>query len=186
MKEDLRVVKSQRAIEAAFLDLVQRKGFENVRMIDIADAAMVNRNTIYLHYGSKEGIINEIVEREFKKKLNDFINKDKYQRSRSKSQISKIFAGIFTAIEENIEAYRILLTDSNLSGYLSQSIKKITDFIMEDLEDTFKNKTIVSFVISGIYEVIRRWIVYDTGTVEENQKYLTELVYSNMRHCTFK
>ncbi len=186
MKEDLRVVKTKKYIESAFLDLVQRKGYENVRIIDIADQAMVNRNTIYLHYGSKEGIIKEIVEREFKRRVNQFIESGKFKKLKSKLQINGLFAAIFSAIQENVEAYRILLTDTNLSGYLSTNIKKISDFVLNDLEDNIKNKTIVSFVIAGIYEVVTKWIIYDTGTVEENVKFLTELVYANMRHVSFK
>ena len=54
MKTDLRVLKSRNAIENAFINLVEIKGFQNVTITEIADKAMVNRNTIYLNYGSKE------------------------------------------------------------------------------------------------------------------------------------
>ena len=58
-------------------------------------------------------------------------------------------------------------------------------FILKDMKPIIKNKTIVSFVIAGIYEVLSKWVIYDTGTKEENIKYLTELTIANMRHCEF-
>ena len=65
MKEDLRVKKTKTAVLNAFISLIEEKGFENVKIIDIANRANVNRNTIYLHYDSKEMIIEEIIDNIF-------------------------------------------------------------------------------------------------------------------------
>ena len=46
MKEDLRVIKTKEAIKNAFISLIEEKGFENIKIIDIARRANVNRNTI--------------------------------------------------------------------------------------------------------------------------------------------
>ena len=61
MKEDLRVVRTRNAIENAFISLIEEKGFENVKMVDIASRANVNQNTIYLHYETKEMIMERIM-----------------------------------------------------------------------------------------------------------------------------
>ena len=61
MKTDLRVIKSRLAIENAFINLVEIKGFSNISIKEIAEKAMVNRNTIYLNYGSKEDILESIL-----------------------------------------------------------------------------------------------------------------------------
>ena len=61
MKTDLRVIKSRSAIENAFINLVEIKGFADITITEIAEKAMVNRNTIYLNYGSKEDILEAIV-----------------------------------------------------------------------------------------------------------------------------
>lgn len=186
MKEDLRVKKTKRAIEQAFFELVEERGYENVHLVDIASRAEVNRNTIYLHYESKEGIIKDIVERQFKEKTN-LLEIDKYLKIKNnRRKIQVMFETIFSIIADQIDVYRTLLTDQNLSGYLTLITRKIIDFAMSSLKDTVKNRTIVSFVVSGIYEVISRYIIYDIGTIEENVKTLTDLTLLNLRYIQFK
>ena len=43
------------------INLVEMKGFQNVSITEIAEKAMVNRNTIYINYGSKEEILESII-----------------------------------------------------------------------------------------------------------------------------
>ena len=114
MKEDLRVIKTKQAVESAFISLIEEKGFENVKIIDIAKRANVNRNTIYLHYDSKEQIIENIIDRIFTKQAADFDIASYIRARNSKKKISEMFSSIFEIINENIELYRIILTDQNL------------------------------------------------------------------------
>ena len=72
MKTDLRTIKSKEAIENAFLELVELNGYSNIKLVDIAKRARVNRNTIYLHYESKEGIVKQIIKDAIEAKLKDF------------------------------------------------------------------------------------------------------------------
>ena len=186
MKEDLRVVKTKQAIELAFISLVEEKGFENVKIIDIANRAMVNRNTIYLHYASKEMIIGDIVEKTFSTALAEF-DIPSYMKARvNKKKIHQMFYSIFKLINDQIEIYRIILTDQNLSGYLSQKIRRIKNFILDSLKPTLKNEIIVEYVVSGIFGVIRNWIIYDKGSIDDNVALITDLAISNMKNVQFK
>ena len=184
---DLRVTKTKRLIEEAFLELSRTKGYDNVRIIDIAELAMVNRNTIYLHYGSKEGIIQAIVEREFLSRMKEFMDPNRpIPRIRVRKDIRRMYETIFSVIADNSEVYRIILTEPSLSGYMAVNMKRVTSFILTDMEETAKNKIIVGFVIAGVYDVISKWIIYATGTIEENVDYLTDLTIANMRRCSYK
>ena len=69
MKQNERKIETERKIENAFLELVELKGFENVHLVDIAKRANVNRNTVYLRYGTKEDIIAQILDKTFAKRL---------------------------------------------------------------------------------------------------------------------
>ena len=69
MKQNERKIETERKIENAFLELVELKGFENVHLVDIAKRANVNRNTVYLRYGTKEDIIYQILNKTFAKRL---------------------------------------------------------------------------------------------------------------------
>ncbi|TEB07957.1 DNA-binding transcriptional regulator EnvR [Pelotomaculum schinkii] len=58
---DLRVVRSKKMIKDAFVDLIEKEGYENITIKDIAKRAMINRKTFYSHYESKAVLFDEIV-----------------------------------------------------------------------------------------------------------------------------
>jgi AcrR family transcriptional regulator len=49
-KTDLRVIRTKKMIKESFIDLIQEKGYESITIRDIADHALINRATFYLHY----------------------------------------------------------------------------------------------------------------------------------------
>ena len=59
---DRRVRKTKTAIMDAFLDLLSRKPFEQITINDIADAADVNRSTVYFHYADKYELYEKCIE----------------------------------------------------------------------------------------------------------------------------
>lgn len=182
MKEDLRVIKTKTAIRNSFISLIEEKGFENVKIIDIAQRANVNRNTIYLHYESKEMIIEEFIDEIFTKELVDF-NISSYLNLRgNKKQAYVMFKKIFDVIYKNIEIYRIILTDQNLSGYLTLKMKKVKSYLLEPLKPTLKNEVVIEYMISGVFGIFRNWVVYDKGSVDDNAKLIADLVIQNSRH----
>ncbi|WP_098745614.1 TetR/AcrR family transcriptional regulator [Paenibacillus sp. EZ-K15] len=57
-KTDLRILRTKQSIRKAFYELIQEKGYEGITIQDIADRAMINRNTFYLHYQNKPDLLN--------------------------------------------------------------------------------------------------------------------------------
>ena len=186
MKEDLRVIKTKEAIKNAFISLIEEKGFENIKIIDIARRANVNRNTIYLHYESKEQIIEMLIDEIFTKELSDFKMEDYLKARQSRRLLKELINKIFLIVNEHVELYRIILTDQNLSGYLTFKLRKIKSFILESLKPVLKNEIIVEYVVSGIFGTFMNWIVYDKGSIEENVTIITDLVISNLRHTQYR
>lgn len=185
MREDLRVIKTRQAIENAFISLIEEKGFENIKIIDIARRANVNRNTIYLHYDSKERIVETLIDRIFSNEVTDFTVDTHLKGRYSKKMLTDMFTRVFTVINEHVELYRIILTDQNLSGYLTLQMKKVKSFILSSLKPNLKNEIIVEYVVSGVFGIFRNWIIYDKGSVEENVRMISDLVVINMRHAQF-
>lgn len=184
MAKDLRIEKTEAAVEQAFLELIEVKGFVNVHLVDIAKKANVNRNTIYLRYGTKEDIITSILNRSFQSNLKE-VDVSSLMKSPNRRNFEKLFSAIFNALNDEMELYRIVLTDPNLSGYLDRLLSNIRKISMTNLQETKKNKIVAEYILQGIYGVIKTWIIYDTGSIEENVKLLTNLVMSNLRHLAF-
>lgn len=175
MKTDLRVVKTKRAIEDAFIELIHQKPFSNISIIEIADLAVVNRNTIYLHYGTKEGILEAIITRNFTENFKNF-DLDYFVGSHSsKKKIYELFDKLFDVLDANKGLYGIILKDNSMTGFLEQEAKKLRSRIYDSFKSVQKNQTGFEFLINGVFGVVTNYILYNKGSKEENVKLLSNL-----------
>ena len=178
--EDLRTRKTKRAIENAMMELIELKGYPKVKIIEIANRAQVNRNTIYLHYESKEDIAISLLrstygENSFQSDIDALFSKRIH-----KNDLLNLFEKLINSVNENIELYRIFLTDNSLSGYSIKIISDIQTSLKKYLIDTPNNMNRIIYILSGIYGVISRWVIYAKGNKEDIVKELTSLTYSNI------
>jgi len=65
MKSDRRVRKTKYSIREALIELIEKKGFENITVTDITTKADINRGTFYLHYEDKFDLLRGIEEEIF-------------------------------------------------------------------------------------------------------------------------
>lgn len=59
---DRRVLKSQKAIKNAVIELMSEKSFNQITIQDISDRADVSRRTIYLHYQDKFDLLDKLID----------------------------------------------------------------------------------------------------------------------------
>jgi len=62
MGEDLRVVKTKRAIEGAMERLLSERPFDAITVQAILDEALVNRKTFYAHYRDKYDLVRKMAD----------------------------------------------------------------------------------------------------------------------------
>ena len=56
-KRDRRVLRTRKQLDAAFVDLLHRRSYGNIRVSDITRKAGVGRATFYAHYASKDDLL---------------------------------------------------------------------------------------------------------------------------------
>ena len=71
---DLRVLKTHKAIQTAFLDLLYEKEFKDISVQEICDKALINRNTFYKYYSGKSGLAGKMIS-EFKQDYAGLLHK---------------------------------------------------------------------------------------------------------------
>ncbi|WP_312265954.1 TetR family transcriptional regulator [Neisseria sp.] len=71
---DLRVLKTQKAVQTAFVDLLYEKEFKDISVQEICDKALVNRNTFYKYYSGKSGLAGKMIA-EFRQDYAALLNK---------------------------------------------------------------------------------------------------------------
>lgn len=184
MKQGLRISKTKAQIEDAFLDLLSQEEYSKIRIIDIANKALVNRNTIYLYYQSKEGIVRSIVARCFQDRFKN-TDVDSFFNIKSRKDVEDFFFKMFDVLNENIEVFHLLISDTNLTGYMLNALKQFRSLMFKNLKDTTENEIIFDYTINGIFGVIQKWFTYSSGSVTNNVKILTDLTITCYRRMEF-
>ena len=181
MGEDLRTVKSKKAIEGALLSLLEITPFSKITMTNIAEKAMVNRNTIYLHYQSKEDIVVSIISDQFKKTFSEINPDEMFPKYLNRHHLKKAFIEVLNTINDSIDLYRLALMDESLVGYVNILLVNIKKKILEFLKPTKKNVLGVEYIVNGSFGVISRWIIYATGEIDEIADLLADFNLSEFR-----
>ena len=188
-KEDLRVIKTKKLIRKSFIELSKKINYQKISVKDLCDNAMINRNTFYLHYENKDDLVKEII--------NETI--DKY-KSYFMPLITKFFIsiklkdvedftnnvkGILTIVDEDIDLYKIILSDDYLTGYFTSVAQIYEKSIMEFLNiTTNKAKLIFKYMISGCGGILTEWILKNTLPIDEIAKILAKLAFENINYFT--
>lgn len=179
MSEDLRVLKTKKAIKEAFISLVEEKGYSHVLIKDITTRAMINKNTFYLHYYNKEDLISKIVLEVLAEQEDEIKTLSKSIMISAPTKIEMLFKNLLLVIKEQIEFYRIILTEPSLSGYIGKLKdvlrKTMVDLIKLDTTITVHSYISIEYIISGVFGVIERWITKDFASVDDISKTLSKI-----------
>ncbi|WP_428910796.1 TetR/AcrR family transcriptional regulator [Niallia sp. Krafla_26] len=166
-KTDLRVLKTKKLIKDALITLIEEKGFETITIQKIADEAMMNRATFYLHYQDKYDLLQQVTST-YLNELMDAINipchlkKGEVDVNRFKITLSKVIEHI----DQNRNFYRVMLGPNGIPNF--------TERVESLLADKFKSSfisiygelnqlqvpadLILSFIISAYIGVIKWWL----------------------------
>jgi AcrR family transcriptional regulator len=183
-KIDLRVLKTRKAIKEAFLTLIQTKGYERITIQDIADKAMINRNTFYLHYVDKPDLMENLCHESIEE-LNVCFNmdiKDQDIHAIDKELFISSLNEMFKAIEANIVFFKTMLSQNGQSNFSIRLKEALKDFILSGIGDhNPKMKVGLEYMISGLVGVICMWILdSDHLVVEEVIEHLSEIHFNNV------
>lgn len=148
-KEDLRVRKTKLNLYNGLLKLMEEKPFEDIKVTDICNKALVNRSTFYDHFNDKYELFESYVV---------YVGKLCYERVSisvdSKDSINELFIEymkiLLDEIDSNFDQYKVIFIN-NYNSYINKSLVDIfTKSIMSKLEEDFKFNDL-SIVKLGVY-----------------------------------
>lgn len=73
---DRRILKSQKAIQNAFLEMLLKDGFDMITIKELTEKADISRKTFYLHYVDKYDLLNAVVNKHLEE-LGSFVKRKK-------------------------------------------------------------------------------------------------------------
>lgn len=150
-KKDLRVIKTERAIYTALVDLLKRKDLEKITVSELAQKAEINKATFYLHYIDIYSLYQEALGKHIKEIIvekglleNMFSDPEEFAR--------RLIDGFFNSdIMKDDPFFRNpnLIYNRSISYYICNAF---TEQVISDqlLPDTRENVLKLEFFFTGI------------------------------------
>ena len=160
-KTDLRIIKSKKSIKDAFLQLIKEKSYGNITITDIANKAMINRKTFYMHYETKENLYNEITD-ELLEEITPPIVYEGIHSLKGKEQRAAV-THLLLKIKENKDVFEILINDNTNQEFITKLKKKLINelFFRSRIDltdkDTLFTFDLLSEAYFSLFKVIIQW-----------------------------
>ena len=156
-------------IEKAFLDLLQTKELDKIRVSDICKKAGLNRTTFYANYTDIYALADSIRDKLEQNML------ELYKEERTMGVNSNNYLKLFQHIKENQIFYRTYFK----LGYDNQY--KIVSYDKQQAQEYFQGKFIeyhMEFFKSGINQIIKMWL---NNGCQESPEDMFEIIQSEYR-----
>lgn len=162
-KEDLRHKRNRITIEKSFMTLLEEKPLHRITVKEIAELAMINRNTFYLHYTNIEELYRQI-EQKLLQQLPSYLPKEK---TLSSDEMRQYFAQLVAAIQENREIYIILFKNPQTNEFetkikqtlLAPGLAVVKNYTSLPAEAAETISLRLDFIGSGILGVLESWLI---------------------------
>lgn len=160
---DRRVMRTKRAIRNAFAKLMTEKDINDITIIELAEAADINRKTFYNYYSGVYQVVEEI-EHDIANRYDQLLGDVEFRRDMDTPYV--LFERFSALIDMDPEFFAYLLTmDGNRSliTRIMHLIKnKTCDAMVAQLDiESDKAGIMLEFVLSGMLSVYQRWFASD-------------------------
>ncbi|HBO61726.1 MAG TPA: TetR/AcrR family transcriptional regulator [Olsenella sp.] len=183
---DRRVARSRRAIRAAFERLVMERPLDDITVSAIAREADVDRKTFYQHFGSVDGLLDEMALDVVARVLDDA--EAAYCERDADCALAAFFSGLARALSENLALNRRLLESvppERLLGHLADPLAhgiRERGLVSPEMDaQTFDY--CLAFELGGLVAALRAWALAGEGAppVEDVTRVAQELTSVGIR-----
>ena len=180
-KMDLRIVKTKNAIYQALLDLMKDKEFEQIKVSDICNKALVNRSTFYAHFEDKYELLSSYIA-DLKDSLTQELKKNKNINSTKEYYIEMIKL-FLNHIEEKKDSY-LAIAINNRNSILTDMLFDVIDHDIisrldndNNFDGKVPNTIIAKFYLGAVVNIAITWIQnINKYTKDEMVEYLSILI----------
>ncbi|EGF93870.1 bacterial regulatory protein, tetR family protein [Asticcacaulis biprosthecium C19] len=149
------------ALQHAFLDLINTKGYDAISIHDICNAANVGRSTFYLHYTSKEDLKRAGLER-----LRHILTAHQITSPAQGGAPPLAFSlAMFEHARDHAGLYKALMGTSGGAIALQTLRDILSDIVRRDplleIEDGADRQILIAVVVGAFMSVLTSWL--DTG-----------------------
>ncbi len=183
-KIDLRVIKTKNNLYQTLIELMSDMPFEEIKVSDICERALVNRSTFYSHYSDKYELLSsyidtlkESLEKELEKNTSTLNTKEYYL---------EMISLFLDHVEEKKDIY-VAIGKTNKNGILMDMIydtfkKEIIEGIdKSDKRVQIPSNFVATFYLGAVFSAGTEWMLNDFKySKEEMLHYLDILIPDNL------
>lgn len=180
-KIDLRIVKTKKNLYDALLILMKDKNFENIKVSDICEKALVNRSTFYAHFDDKYDLLYDFIN-DLKDELSSELDNNNEIAS-TREYYLKMIELFMNHIEDKREIYSMVMKN-NRNGITTDMVyQTLNQDVLKRLENTkdintnkIPREIIAKFYLGAIINVGMELLENNKYTKEEILTYFDELI----------
>lgn len=179
-KNDLRIIKTHKALYRALIDLLKEMEYEEIKVSDLCTKAMVNRSTFYAHFNDKYDLFDSFL-KDLKQGLIDELDYNK-QICNIRDYYLELIKVFINHIDINKETYKSIIVNNRNSIILDMLYDTIkTDFKKKNdkfssIKSDIPEDIMLEFYLGGIINLGIYFINSNKYDKEEIIKYLTKLL----------
>lgn len=131
-KTDLRVIKTKKNLYDTILSIMKDKPFEEVKVSDICEKALINRSTFYAHFNDKYELLHSLIS-DLKGGLTTVLNKNESFEN-PKEYYMEMIKLFLNHIDDNLETYSAIIKNNKNSILMDM----IYDTLLNDIKSNLK------------------------------------------------
>ncbi len=181
-KVDLRIIKTKNLLYTTLISLLKDYTFEEIKVSDICNKALINRSTFYAHYTDKYELLASCIE-DIKEELAEKLRSNK-NISNTKEYYMEMLNLFLTHIEENRDLFSSIIINNKNSIIMDIFYATINADLTKRLkEEENKNdlnvpeEIITNFYVGAVVNVSIKWLTdYQKYTKEDLISFLDLLI----------
>lgn len=181
-KNDLRVIKTKKNLYESLLYLLKEKTFEEIKVSDICEKALINRSTFYAHYNDKYELFVDLID-VLKKSLAEELSKNSHISS-SKEYYLEMLKIFMEHMDSKKEIYSAIMVHNRNSVIIDMIYDTLNEDIKKRVEREHKNipsDIIAKFYLGAVFNVGTEWIRnHSRYSKQDILNYLEVLIPDNL------
>ena len=161
MKTDLRIIKTNNTLYDALINLLKEKTFEEIKVSDICQKALVNRSTFYAHFNDKYELFMSLIN-----SLKESLQKElkSIEETNLKDYYLKMIEVFLNHIEGKEQIYKSILINTRSSIIMDMIYDTITEDINQKVTKNDKdvpNEIFTAYYLGAIVNTGIEWFKND-------------------------
>lgn len=160
---DPRVARTRKTLSEALLALLNEKSYDRITVVDITERANVNRKTFYLHYETKDHLLQSVTD----EILDDLFGKAKAAQRLELSidEMQNYMAGrVFAYVKKHRTFFEVMFERKAMTDFVQYMKRYFARFYEEKFAELDENKlpvqkdVLASYIGSAYVGVIHGWL----------------------------